>query len=147
MLCKKWRELNAWRDNTRHDMDVFKKSDSDYNCPKIHLKSHWVDLNHRYRALQPYSAKRHELEHKMNHKNGWDASNHDLNYLAQLLMFQHRILCVGSRELNPKTLAQCWENSAAPCKVLPSSAGLATQQSSQSYAEPKFMGPLNRGHG
>jgi hypothetical protein len=48
------------------------------------------------------------------------------------------------RELNLQALAQRWENSAAACKVFPSSADLAAPLSSQSYVKPKFMGPQNR---
>jgi len=79
----------------------------------------------------------------MNLKDGWNASNHNLNYLQQVITFQHRILCFEIRELNLQALAQRWENSAAASKVLPSSADLAAPLSPQSYAKPKFMGPQN----
>jgi hypothetical protein len=94
--------------------------------------------------LEQYSAERHEQAHKTNLKDGWNASNHNLNYLPQVITFQCRILCFEIRELNRQALAQCWENSTAPCKVFPSGADLAAPLSSQSYAKPKFMGPQNR---
>jgi len=97
--------------------------------------------------LQQYSAKRHEQAHKTNLKDGWNASNHNLNYLPQVITFQHRILCFEIGELNLQALAQRRENSAASCKVLPSGADLAAPLGSQSYAKPEFMRPQNRPDG
>jgi len=74
----------------------------------------------------------------------WNAFNHNLNYLPQVITFQHRILCFEIRELNLQALAQHWENSTAACKVFPAGADLAAPLSSQSYTKPKFMGPQNR---
>jgi hypothetical protein len=93
--------------------------------------------------LQQYSAERHEQAHKMNLKDGWNASNHNHNYLPQVITFPRCILCFKVRELNFQALAQRRENSAAACKVLPSSADLAAPLSLQSYAKPEFMGPQN----
>jgi hypothetical protein len=78
--------------------------------------------------LQQYSAERHEQAHKTNLKDCWNASNHNLNYLPQLITFQRRILCFNIRVLNVQALAQRRENSAAACKVLPSGADLAAPQ-------------------
>jgi hypothetical protein len=80
----------------------------------------------------------------MNLKDGCNTSNHNLNYLPQLITFRHRILCFQIRELNLQALAQGRGNSAATCKVLPSSADLAAPLNSQSYAKPEFMAPQNR---
>ena len=80
----------------------------------------------------------------MNLKDGWNASNHNLNYLPRVIPFQCNILRFEIRELNLQALAQCCENSAAACKVLPSGADLAAPRSSQLYAKPQFMGPQNR---
>ena len=109
--------------------------------------SHWAEQVRRYGALQQYSAERHEQAHKTNLKDGWNASNHNLNYLPQVLTFQRHILCFEIREVNLQALAQRQEISAAPCKVLPSGADLAAPQSPQSYAKPEFMGPQNRRDG
>jgi hypothetical protein len=49
---KKPREMNTWRDYIIHKMDVSKELDADFNCPKIHLMSHWVEWIRRYGALQ-----------------------------------------------------------------------------------------------
>jgi hypothetical protein len=95
--------------------------------------------------LQQYSAERHEQAPQTNLKDSRNASNHDLTYLPQVITFQRRILCFEIRELNLQALAQCRENSAAPCKVLPSGADVAVLLASQSYAKPEFMGPQN-GH-
>jgi len=141
---KKRREMNRWRDYISHEIDVSKELDADINFQKIHLISHWVEQIRRYGALQQYSAKRHEQAHKTNLKDGWNNSNHNLNYLSQEISFQRRILCFKIRELNLQALAQCRENSTAACKVLPSGADLAAPQGSQSDAKPKFMGPQNR---
>jgi len=144
---KKRREMNAWRDYISHEIDVSTELDADFNFPKIHLMSHWVEQIHRYGALQQYAADRHEQAHKTNLKDCWNASNHNVNYLPQVITFQRRILCFELRELNLQALAQRWENSAAACKVLPSGADLAAPLGSQSYAKPEFMGPQNRRDG
>jgi len=147
MPSKKRREMNAWRDYISHEIDISKELDANFNFPKIHLMSHWAEQVRRYGALQQYSAERHEQAHKTTLKDGWNASNHNLNYLPQVMTFQCRILCFGIRELNLQALAQRRENSAAPSKVLPSGADLAAPQSPQSYAKPEFMGPQNRRDG
>jgi hypothetical protein len=137
------REMNAWRDYITHEIDVSKELDADFNFPKIHLMSHWVEQIRQYSALQQYSAERHEQAHITNLKDGWNASNHNLNYLPQVITFQCRILCFKIRELNPQAVAQRRENSTATGKVLPFSPDLAAPLSSQLYAKPEFMGPQN----
>jgi len=144
---KKRHEMNAWRDYISHEIDVSKELDADFNFPKIHLMTDWVEQIRRYGALQQYSAERHEQAYKKNLKDGWNASNHNLNYLPQVITFQRRILCFEVTELNLQALAQRRENSAAACKVLPSGADLAAPLSTQSYAKPRFMGPQNRSDG
>jgi len=42
-LSKKRREMNAWWDYISHEIDVSKEFDADFNFPKIHLISHWVE--------------------------------------------------------------------------------------------------------
>jgi len=76
---KMWREMNAWRDYISHGIDHSKELDADSNSPKIHIMSHRVEQICQYGALQQYSAKRHEPAHEMNLKDGWNASNHNLN--------------------------------------------------------------------
>jgi len=137
-------EMNAWQDYISHQIDVSKELDADFNFLKIHLMSHWVEQIRRYGALQQYSAERHEQEHKTNLKDGWNASNHNLNNLPQVITFLRRILYFEFRELNLQALTQRRENSAAACKVLPSGADLAAPLSPQSYGMPEFMGPQNR---
>jgi hypothetical protein len=78
-LSKKRREINAWRDYVSHQIDVFKELDADFNFPMIHLMSHWVEHIRRHGALQQYSAESQEQAHKTNLKDGWNASNHNLN--------------------------------------------------------------------
>jgi hypothetical protein len=106
-----------------------------------------VEQIRRYRALQQYSAEIHEQAHKTNLNDGWNASNHNLNSLPQVLTFQRRILWFEIRELNLQALAQRRENSPAACELLPSSADRAAPLGSQSYAKPDFMGPRNRRDG
>jgi hypothetical protein len=144
---KKRREMNAWRDYNSCEIDLPKELDADLNFPKIHLMSHWAEQVRRYGAFQQYSAERPEQAHNTNLKDGWNTSNHNLNYLPQVITFQRRILCFEIRELNLQALAQRWEHSASPWKVLPSGADLASPQSRQSYAKPEFMGPQNRRDG
>jgi len=76
----------------------------------------------------------------MNPKDGWNVSNHNLNYLPEVITFQHRILCFQIRDLNLQALTKCQENSAAACKALHSGAA---PLSCQLYAKPDFMGPQN----
>jgi hypothetical protein len=40
---KKRREMNAWQDYIRHEIDISKVLDSDFNFPNIHLMSHWAE--------------------------------------------------------------------------------------------------------
>jgi hypothetical protein len=137
---KKRREMNTGWDYISHQIDVSKELDADFNFPKIDLMSHWVEQIRRYGALHQYSAKRHEQSYTTNLKDGWNVSNHNLNYLPQVITFQCRILCFEIRELNLQALAQRRENCAATCKILPSSTDLAAPLGSQSYVKPEFMG-------
>jgi len=41
--CKKRHEMNAWRQYISHKIDVSKGLAADFNFPKIHLMSHWVE--------------------------------------------------------------------------------------------------------
>jgi hypothetical protein len=97
--------------------------------------------------LQQDSAERNEHARNTNLKDGWNASNHNLHYLPQVIPFQRGILCLEIRALNLQALTQRRANSAAACKVLPSSADLAAPQSLQSYAKPEFSELQNRRDG
>jgi hypothetical protein len=70
MACKKQREMNASRDYISCEIDVYKESDADFNLPKIHLMSHWVEQIPRYGAFQQFAAQRHEPRHEMNLEDG-----------------------------------------------------------------------------
>jgi len=141
---KKRRKMNAWQDYISHEVDISQGLDADFNFPMIHLMSHQAEQIRWYGALQQYSAERHEQAHKPNLKDGWNAPNHNLNYLPQVLTYQRRILCFEIRKLNLQALAQRRVISAAACIVLPSGADPAAPLSPQSYATPEFMGPQNR---
>jgi polyhydroxyalkanoate synthesis regulator phasin len=138
---KMQRKMNAWHDYISHELDVCKELDADCDVPKIHLMSHWVQQIRRYGALQQHSAETHEQAHTTNLKDGWNSSNHNLNYLPQVITFQRRILCFEIRELNLQALAQRRENIAAACNVFPSGADLASPLGSQSYAKPECTEP------
>jgi len=56
MPSKKWREMNAWQDYISQEINVSKELYADFNFPKIHLMSHWVEQIRWYRALQHHSA-------------------------------------------------------------------------------------------
>ena len=114
--------MNAWWHYISHEIDVSKEFDGDFNFPKTHLISHWVEQIHRYRALQQISAERHEKAQNTNLKDSWNTCNQSLNYLPQVITFQCPILCCSIRELNLQALAQRQENSAGTWNVLPSSA-------------------------
>ena len=101
----------------------------------------------RYRALQQHSAEKYKQAHKTNLQDGRNASNHNLNYLRQLITFQHCILRFKIRELHLQALVQRPEESTASRNVLPSGADLAAPHSSQWYAKPEFMGLPNRHDG
>jgi len=142
-LSKKWCERNAWQDYISYEIDVSKELDADFNCPKIHILSHWVEQIRRYGALQKYFAETYAQANKPHLKDCWNASNHNLNYLPQVITFQCRIPCFGIRELNLQALAQRRENSPTACKFLLSGGDLAAPLSPESYAKPEFMGPQN----
>jgi hypothetical protein len=92
--------MNAWRDYMSHKMVISKVLDADMTLPKICLMCNWAEPVHRYRALQQNSAERHEQAQKTNHKDSWNSSKHNRNYLPQVVTFQHRILCFEISELN-----------------------------------------------
>jgi len=93
-LSTKQCKINSWPNFFNHRKHVSNKLDADFNFPKIHLMSHFNE------SLQQYSAKRHEQAHETNLKDGWNASNHNLNYPPQGIAFQHCIPCCEIRELN-----------------------------------------------
>jgi hypothetical protein len=147
MPSNKWREMIDWRDYISPEIDISKELDADFNFLNIHLMSHGAEQVCQYGALQQYSADRHQQAHKMNLNHCWNASNHNLNYLPQVITCPCRILYFEIRELNLQALAQRWENSAAACKVLPSGDAQAAPQSPQSDSKPQFMGPQDRRDG
>ena len=75
--------------------------------------SHWVDKICGCAGLQQNSAERHEQAHRTNLMDCYNASNHNLNYLLQVITFQRSILCCEMTELNLQALAQRRENIAA----------------------------------
>jgi len=125
MPSKKRHKVKTWRDYIIHGIDVWKVRDADFNIPRIHLMSHWVKQIRHYGKLQQYSAKRRGNSNETYLKDGWNASNHNLNYLPQGITFQNGILYFEIGELNLEALAQRRESRAAACKVLPSSDDLA----------------------
>jgi len=140
MPSKKRHEINAWQDYISHEIEVSNELDVDFNFPNIHQISHWVQQIHHYGALQQYSAERHAQEHKTNLKDGWNTSNHNLNYLPQGITFQCHILCFEIRELTLQALVQRQENSAATCKVLPTGADLAAPPEPPVICEARIHG-------
>ena len=141
MPSKMRRLMNTWREYISHEIDISKEFNPNFNFQKIHLMAHWVEQICRYRPLHQHSGEGHDQAHETNLKDGWNASNHNLNHQPQEFTTQHPILCFVIRERNFQALAQRQENSAATCKVLPSGRDLAAPLSSQSYAKPEFMGP------
>jgi len=105
--------------------------------------SHRVEDICRYGALQENSTDTHEQPHKPNFKDAFNTSNHNLNYLPQVITVQRHIHCIKVREQNLQVLTQGRENSIAACKVLTSSANLDAALSPQSYAQPVIMRPQN----
>jgi hypothetical protein len=61
------------------------------------LMSHWADHILQYGALPQFSAEKDEWAYTMNLKNGWNASNHNLNYLPEEITLQCHILCFEIR--------------------------------------------------
>jgi len=131
MLSKKQREMEAWWDYISHEIDVYNELDADFNFLMIHSMSHWVEQIRRSRFLQQYSSQRHEGTHKTNLKDGWNASNPNVNYLPQVMTFQRHILSFKISELELHALAQRQETRTATCKVLPSDPDLAAPLSPQ----------------
>jgi hypothetical protein len=135
--------MNAWWDYISQQLDVCKELDADFNVPMIHLMSHCVKQIRQHRALQHYSAGRHEQAHETNLKDCWNTSNHNLNYLPQVTTSQRPILCVEIGELNLKALAHSRETRVATGKVFPFVVDLAAPLGSQSSAKPEFKWPQN----
>jgi len=106
--------------------------------------SHWAKPSRWYWALQQRYVQRHEQAHITNLKDGWNAPNHNINYLLQVITFQRCIICFKIREPNLQALVQRQENITAACKVLPSGVVLAAPLCPQPYEKPEFMGPHNR---
>jgi len=142
-LSKKRCKMNARWGYISHKIDVSKELDADFNCLKIHLMSDWVKQICRYGAFQQYSAQRHGQAPEMNLKDGWNASNDNLNFLPLVITYLRRMLGFEIREHNLQALSTRWENSATACNVLPSGTALAAPLCSHSSEKPKFMGPQN----
>jgi hypothetical protein len=87
-------EMNAWQEYFSHEMEFTKALHANFNVPNIHLMVHWVEQLCLYRAVQQYSSESHEQAHNSILKDSWNASNHNLNYLTQLITLQHHILCI-----------------------------------------------------
>jgi len=121
-LC---RERNAWWNYISHEIDVSKELDANFNFLKIHLTTRWVEQICRNWALQQYSAERQEQAHQTNLKDSWNATNHNLNYLPQVITIRRCILCFEVRELNQQALANPRENSAAAWQVRSSGSDVA----------------------
>ena len=118
-------KINASQDDISHKIDVSKQLDGDFNFPQTHMMSLWVAKIPRYGALQQSSADRHEQANRTNLKDGWYASNHNLDYLPQVITFLSRLLGCEVRAVNLQALAQRREDCAATSKVLPAGRGLA----------------------
>jgi len=69
-VSKTWSEMNIWQDYISHEIVVSKELDANFNFPKIHLMSHFVEQIGQYAALQQYFAERHEQAHHINLDNG-----------------------------------------------------------------------------
>jgi len=140
-LSNKWREMNPWGNYISSVIGVSKEFDADFNFSTTYFMSHWVKQISRYGALQEYSSLSHELAHQPNLQQCWNACNHDLNYMLQVITFQRCILCFEITELNLPALAQRREISTTTCKVLYCSSELDAPLGSRSYAKPEFIGP------
>jgi hypothetical protein len=88
---KRWCGINALQDNISHKVIVSIELDGEYNVRTIQFRSHRAELIRWYQAWQLYSGERHEAVHKTSLKDGWSASNHNLNYLLQVITFQRHI--------------------------------------------------------
>jgi hypothetical protein len=64
--------MNSWRNYISYKVDVLKELDADFNFGKIHLMFHWVRQIRWDRALQQYSAERHQHAHKTNLMDSWN---------------------------------------------------------------------------
>jgi hypothetical protein len=89
---KKRREMNAWWEYITHEIDVCKELNADFNFPIIYSMFHRAEQICRYGALTQYSAERHEQAHKTTLRASWNTSNHNLNYLPQVIAFERCIL-------------------------------------------------------
>jgi hypothetical protein len=118
-------EMITWQNSLSQNMDDSNNLDANCNIPKIHFISHSVQQISLYQALQQFPPQRNTETHHMNLRDGSNSSNHNLNYLTQVIILQHRIVCIEVRDLNLQTVTQCQENRTAIWKVLSSAADLA----------------------
>ena len=78
---QRWREYNEWQGYINSEVEMSKEGDAHFNFIKIHLMSHFAEQIPFYGSLPQWSAETHEHAHRANLKDGWNASNHNLNYL------------------------------------------------------------------
>ena len=135
--------MNTWRDYISHKIDVSKELDADLNFPKIHLMSHWVEQICQFGVLQQYSSERHQQAHKTNLNDGWNASNHNLNYLLQVITFQ--LASSASKSESSISKPSLSIGRTALPHALSSIPVLIwlPPLSPQSYAKPEFMRTQN----
>ena len=56
--------------------------------------SHFAEQVRLYGSLPQWSAETHEHAHRANLKDGWNASNKNLDYLPQIIAYHRRVLCI-----------------------------------------------------
>ena len=105
------REHSEWRDFIDSEVDLSKENDAHFNFIKIHLLSHFTEQIRLYGSLPQWSAETHEHAHRANMKDGWNASNHNLDYLPQIFAFHRRVLCFEIRSLNLRSVERLRKDS------------------------------------
>ena len=132
------REYNEWRDFIDSEVDMSKEGDAHFNFIKIHLMSHFAEQVRLYGSLPQWSAETHEHAHRANLKDGWNASNKNLDYLPQIFAYQRRVLCFEMRGLNRQAVQGSDDHHLAG-----KTATIAGPSTASPFTQPMLISPQN----
>jgi hypothetical protein len=143
MPSKMGSKMNAWGSYISHKIEVSKELDANFNIPKIHFMTQWVERIHSSRPLEQSPTDSHKHAHILNLRDCWNAHSHHLSYMPPSITLQRSILCFKIREANLEFLAEHQEIGPTTSKILPSGADLTATQSSQSDSQGTLLGHPN----
>jgi hypothetical protein len=81
---------DEWKVFIANEVEDYKRINSDFNFPKLHLLEHFEDCIRHFGALKQWSTETSESCHKSLLKCGYNASNRNSSYTLQILNFNAR---------------------------------------------------------